>query len=642
MTPLLTLLLAAPFAASLQAPTDSLADRMPASTVFLLSVPDLGKVQELQARSPLVRIVRDPEVHAFLGDLGEVSDDSLDVVRDVLAELGLPPEVVDFDAYRALEFGFAVQPLAEGQAAPDPDLPVALQGAARIATSDPAVASSLFDYLTDTLVAELPPGTEVSRADDGAGHRSLDLRSSDGATFRIALEGDTIWFDLRFGFPESTPGLDVAVSYGRLMEEVTAPDAVLYLFMDVGRVVDLVRKAVLPQIDDEPIRDLVADYFTEVLEPIGALALSSGWHEDGGFQHAFFGIRAADSPLYTLYRADPSLLRFVPAKSTTFGITGYDLGAWAGTHFRYLTRLLQLPIPADDMGSLGDGLAQEYPELHSWLLGEHRAELQAALEGLGRTQLMFGTSRIFGGEFVALERLDDPGALASVLEQLLPRLKQFLVETGEGDVLQMRRVRRVSVAADGSEVVEAGPAYFWLDLPADETQGMDAFMVQPCFGVSDDGWLVLGLQKDPVRRYLRDGVHPAEPSVLERADLADVLASIPDDAVAFSFNDVRPLVREALGMALPFVGFATQSGELPLEFGPLPSPEAFAGYFSPQVVVWQRVGDGLQTESHGYLVAADLFPMLRGSALAGAWFFDAYLQQAMYGPPPPPEEELEF
>lgn len=590
----------------------SLADRLPADTVAYFTLPDIQTMRADMQKSALARMLQEPDMQNFLGGILGMLDEAWAELRTQAASEGVPAELLHWDALRSFEAGFAIR--QDPTAVRVFDRPPHAHAIARL-----GVADGLGPLVFDLIAARVVAPSEIVR---GPGGNSAVLMedSEEGVPMRAVLTCDDASVEIEFLMGERAAGtLAGTEHYRRAWNRGMSAGAACFGFLRLDQVLDTVMRGVEGEQPD--IAAIVRPFFDQCLAPMQSVSFASGWSDEGSFLNAMLDLAEGAGPPWGAIPADRSLAEYVPDNASAFRILTADTDTWMLAMLGLLDRAAAaqpegMPVP------LGQMFAQQAPELHAWLLGSHRAELQSAMLGFGNRAFTYTVpTSSLGSESLSFAELDDAAALASVLEQLMPRLRQVVNDSDLPFTIEMRRVKRETVQPDGSVTTVAGPAYYWLEfeIPEEIQQvlAMIQFEFQPAIGVAPEGWLVSSISKNSVASVLRSGMHKPERSILANESAAAFLARLPKEATAASWSDPRPATAEILGMLggmLPMLG-GMIGGELPvpLDLNAFPPAETFVRNMRTSESWSFTVRGDYMARSVGTMNLADVFTVLAGA-----------------------------
>lgn len=604
-------------AADSRAVPPSLADRLPVDTIAYLSLPDIQGMREEMQKSSLARIFHEPDMQNFLAGVLEMLDQAWDGIREQAVQQGIPVELTHWEALRSFEMGLALRPHPE--ALHVFDQPPHIYGVARLGLAE-GLGSLAYRTIADHLADEMPQ----TAGPHGASMVIIEEVEA-GVPVRLTLSHDGDAVELEFTMGSRGEGsLAATENFRRAWNRNMTDGAVVFGFLGVDQVLDALLRGL--ESEQPEAGAVLRPFFDQCLAPLQSVSFGSGWSDDGSFMNSMVDLAPGAGPQWRNVPLDKSLAAHVPANATSFSILGADSDPWMQSMLDLLDAVgaMQpegMPMPLASM------LAQEAPELHDWLFGSHRAEMQSAMLGFGKNSFSYTVPKgTLGSESLMFVELDDPASLSRVLEQLMPRLRQAM--NAHEDLpfsLEMRRVKLETTAPDGSVAASAGPAYYWLEfeIPPEAQQifAMLQLDLKPCFGITPEGWMVMSISKQSVADALRGGMKKPDSSILENEEAAAFLARLPRNANSASWSDPRPAAQAALGMIggmMPMV--ASMVGDqlpVPIDFNAFPGPDTFVRNMrTSESWSWELRGD-FMSRSVGSMGFADLFSVLAAVLAVG-------------------------
>lgn len=624
----------------------SLADRLPADTVAYFSLPDVPAMRAGMEQSTLVQIYRDEEVQNFLAGGLAMLDTAWEEIRKEAEGSGIPLALTNWEALRSFEFGIALR-AAPGAANPFEQAPQ-IYGLARLGLA-PGLGVQVYDVLKN-MIGE---GTETSAA---TGRRTYVLidEMEDGVPLTLTLIGldDAIEFEFQWG-AHGDGRLSDHDAFRRAWNRNFQPGSAVFAYLQFQHLMDALMSGLRAEAPE--VAALVEEFHARVLSPMESISFASGWNDEGSFTHSALDLALSDpaDELWTTEPIDASLVAYVPDTATSFSLSSARGGPWMDLMMRTMDRVGAfqpegLPMP------LAALLAAQVPELHSWLFGEHRPELDRALGSFGTRSFSYvAPTGGFSSESYTFVELRDPEGMSKVLEQLMPRLREALNGMDGGIRLDMKRTKRTITLADGTTADQPGPAYYWveLDLPPQLQQimGFLGQAFQPCFAVAPEGWLVFSINVNAVRNVLKNGITRPEKSIASNPEAAAFLAALPKNAHAASWSDPRPATAAAMGMIggmLPMLTglLGDNASQLPVDLNAFPSGDAFVRHMRPsESYSYEWLGD-MRSTATGSVGFADLFTAIgAGVALVPPFLAIARTVATDFGAPEPDvAEPVEF
>lgn len=621
-----------------QALAPSLADQLPADTLIYLEIPDIASLREGISQSSLGKIYEDPELQAFLAEGLSLLDEQWENLRGMSAGMGIPEGLTYWDALKSLELGLAVRanPAVENPFSAEPQIYAMLSVGLGEGLGQP-----VFQLLT--MYGE-GGGLELIGSEEG------DILFADfgEGTAEISLQGDAIVAKLIMG-AKGEGSLSSDARFQTARSHTVADGAVVFGYLQWNSIFETLLKGL--QYEAPQFHGPATRFYERALKPLDSIAFASGWNESGTFTNVRVGMNGDGDGLYASSPADLDLLKFIPSDATNFFVRSEATAL--GPFFMETI---------DDFASvevegmvLKDGLAMEAPEVHAWLFGEKRPELDAAVAGFGSRSFGYGTSMGMQSESLMFSELTDGPAVTNMLVQLMPRLREMLDQTGAPVRLDMKRVKQRVKQEDGTIETVPGAAYYMVDftfmdeMPPQLSALTGAF--QPTFGVTEDNWLVFSMSKQPVRRVLMNGFEVPEENITANPDVQGFLAKVNDSTTSLAWSDPRPAVDAAAGMAVGMMpmllGMAGGEMDLPFDAEKVPSAELFSRHLRPsESISW--MGEGESMFQHvGSFGVADMFTVFGACASVGPPVAMMFMAESQSHPHeletvPAPDHEEEF
>lgn len=619
----------------------SLADELPQDTIVYFSIPNIPQMRVDLQKSTLARTFAEPDVQAFLAGMLELLDQAwTDLRRTAAAEDGVPDALTHWDALRSLELGISLRPNPASEA--PFDVP---HGQAKLRL---ALAPGLGEHVFRLLAAEIGDDTAVT---SGPEVSMLTLYDEDlnGVPMRAWILGSADAIEVEVTLGERGKGsLSGDAGFKRAWNRNMTEGAACFGYLRLDSLFTMLMDGLAGA---QPEADaLLRPFYAQCLAPMQSVSFASGWSDEGSFLNSLLDLAAEPGSAWRAVPADKSLAAYIPAEANSFTIKGSDSDPWMQSMLALLDRggAMQpegMPMTVAQMAEM------KVPELHAWLFGAHRPEMERAMLGFGERAFAYTVpSGSFGSTSLVFSELDDAAATSAVFEQLMPRLRQVLNESDAPFKLEMRRAKREVPQPDGSVAEVAGPAYYWLDfeLPAQAAQAlaMLQLQLQPAFGVSPEGWMVMSISKSAVAEVLRGGMSKPERSILDNEEAAEFLAGLPRGSVSASWSDPRPGASAALGMVggmLPLLG-SMVGGKLPVpvNLSAFPAPDVFLRNMrTAESWSWQSRED-FMSRSVGNMSVADLFVVLGALTAIAPPAIMAVKSLESGAPVPDPGAILEF
>ena len=618
----------------LQPQRASFAERMPASTILYVEIPDIVGLRAGIEKSSLGKIYNDDELQTFLGESISLLDQSWAEIRGMAVGFGVPEELTYWEALRSLEVGLALEAQA-GLENPFDDMPNVFF-AARIGLSE-GLSEPVFALLTNFLE---PEGFEVIGTDSGQAltmtQGEIFNPEAEWFTVEILQEGDDIVLEVTMG---TKPGGSLAATagYSSAHNSLYTDGAVVFGYFQIKDIMKTIVAGLKAEAPAE-VHEMISMIYDRAVRPLDNIAFSSGWTDEGTFTKSRVQLTENPGDLYTYGQADLALLDYVPSEATGFYVTSAPSKAWGS----FLLDCLDMGGAMD----VGDGhaahemLQSQSAELHTWLFGDKRPELEAALAAFGDQTMGYSISQGMASETVTLMELNDGPALSAVFEQLMPRLREMLEQTGAPVGLDMKYVRRRVKQDDGSVTNVPGPAYYMVNLDGLADIPPQAAVIlgslQPTMGVTEDGWLVFSMSKQRVRQMLLKGLEKPETNIKSNVEAAAFVNSLSDSVGSIAWSDPRQTVGALAGMAVGFAPMAFNmvppDMDLPVDKDNTPSAELFVRHLRTSEAVSWSEGDTHYSSHVGSIGLADVFTVLGSSTALAPPIFQLFMMQSMEGP----------
>lgn len=591
------------YSGNLSAPAPSLADDLPADTLFYMEIADVQKMREDIAGSDLGLMYHDEEMQTFIAGGLELLDQGWEALRMMVVEQGMPAELLDWDALESFAMGVAMR-AAPGTESPF-DQPPQIYALAELGLGEGCGEAAY------AMMRGMMPF---------AGDNDAPMTMYFG-DFRLEVsrDSDVIRVEMILG-DRGEGALSADQEFRRSRLQVEADGAAMFGYMDFETMADTMREGF---IGEAPQWQAMIDrLYDDVCGQVNGLAFATGWGDDGTYTKFKLDLEDDSQEEGSIFRVesfDRELLAYIPSDATAFTIANRDSAAGAGFMMNLLddaaaTELMPNMMPGMQLGSL---LQMQAPEVYDWLYGSNRGQVEAAMRSFGDRSFSYTVANGFQAESLSFAEVKDPAALNSMLEQLMPRVKEMMDQVEDMPIqLKMKRVSLTVTEGDVTSKV-AGPAYYYLDL---DLSGMglppelsSLIQFQPTLGVSDDGWMVFSMSRNSVRRVLQQGVPMPDESILANADAADFLARVPADAFSVTWGDPRPTIDALAGMALGFapmvIGPLQQEMGLPISLDDLPSADLFTRHLRPSESVSYETNGDLISVAYGSFGLADMFTL---------------------------------
>lgn len=599
--------------------SDRLSDHLPADTLFYFEVPDVAQLRDGLQGAAIGRIWQDEGMQAFLGDAVAMAREQFAAGEASLAEQGMPVEFLSWEAIRSVEFGVSMEaPTTEEAMANGPAMHIAMQ--VRFADG---LAETAFELIASAAAPDA--ADQIVRSETGA---TLDVPTGPaGPKVTIQREGSRLLMTLvnaPDGLDAGTLGASAAFRNARA--KVAGEGMACFGYYNPIAALEMQKgflEIASSQGEMNSMTDALGAFAESALGNARAVAFASGWKKGDSVTTTYvdFGGQPAGWA-YTSAPADRALVGYVPADATSFSIGG--MGGSEG--FRELLSSADAIMSDPTMKQNVAIWAESEPISHSWLVGENRPLLDAALAGIGDRFLSY-SSPLSGSR--TLIELDDPAAVQAAATPLVRAIAKAI--DGVEEIPVALRAKRESVRAQPGLTV---PVYYLRlrteALPPEAGQVlMFLGQIEPSFAVSPDGWLVASMTRANVRSVVRSGLQPEARSIAENPEAAAFLERVPSNAVQLSWSDPRPGVEQMMtfvNLGIGMAGMNMDPEQLPVDLQKVPTAATINRHLRPSESYTWMDDDGMRSWSRGSFGMADLMAVagyaLPVGAMAALWVRD--------------------
>jgi type II secretion system (T2SS) protein G len=611
----MVLLFAAPAATSQSGGSKSLAESLPADTLFYIEISDIPGLQNGLNEAALGQIFRDAKVQDFIGNLVQMGQAQWTAGLAMVAEQGMPTQFLSWDAFQSLSLGIAMRP---GQVGEPPMLMVAAEiafnqgfGAQAFEIISAAIGLGRSGEIVET------EGQKLIHIVNGANEPEIE----------VLLNGDRLRFVGLLNFDlETDSTLASSVAYKRSRKQLSKPGMLIHGFYNPQAALSLQRTYLELGAQQAEIASLalaVSSFSEKAVGNAQAVSFAGGWDpatkESLTTAYVDFGGKEPGWA-YSKGEVDHNLVGYIPHNADAFSFASL---AGAGGVNEVLIGIDE--VLADESMQQNIAIwADAEPVSYSWILGENRPLLDAALRSFGKRAFSYSVPS-FGSR--SLIEITDPVALQAAATPLVRTIAKALDSIPEIPVAL--RAKRESRRDQPGESI---PIYYLRlrkeALPPEFAQlSMFIGEIEPAFAISPDGWLVASGSRANVRQIIRSGLKEAGRNILENPEAKDFLGRIPSGAMAVSWADPRPgvtsgftMLQAASGM-IPMV-LGDQADQIPVDFAKMPAATSITDYLKPSETVSWLDEDGIKSISRGSVGMADVAalmgyctPIIAGTAL---------------------------
>lgn len=606
-----------------------LAESLPENTLLYLEVPNIPALRDGFASSATGRVWNDEEVQAFVGDLVTMGMAQYNMMQTQMADSGAPMQFMSWEAMKSMEVGLVL----DGSQMPNaPGITVAAQ----IQFAD-GLAEMAFGMLSGMM--QSAGQTEFTETANGAILRVAAPRPTE-PSLELQRIGNSLRFQATNLGAVGAATLSKAPAFQRVRAQVLQPGIALFGYYNARASLDMQRSFLNFGNDDVQLESMAESMMAFAESAIGnaeAMGFGSGWKQGRSVTTSFVDFAGQEAGwAYQAAPADRGMVSYIPSDATSFSIA--SMGGSEGMEEFF----------ASVDGVLGDETmkqniaiwAEAEPISHSWLVGENRPLLDAALAGFGERVLSY-SSPTRGSR--TLVELKDPAAVQAAATPLVKTLAQILDSFEELPVAL--RAKRESPRENPQQTI---PVYYLRlkteALPPEFAQvSMFLGSIEPAFAISPDGWLVISMNRADVRSIIRAGLQADESNILSNPEAKSFLDRAPKGAVSLGWSDPRPGITATMGMvqaASGLLGMNMDPSQMPVDLTKMPSAIAINRHLVPSETVTWRDDEGLKSMSTGSFGMADALALAGYALPAGSMAFMMSMPRAMEAPPLPPVEAV--
>ncbi|HEX9793339.1 MAG TPA: type II secretion system protein GspG [Planctomycetota bacterium] len=602
-----------------------LAHELPDDTLIYLEVPDIQAMIQGAGASSLGRIYGDDEVQNFTGPLLKMLDQGWVQTRQMAQQMGLDPEVLQWDSFSNFEFGFCIAP-GTGEV---PSLCVAASLGMRAGR-----AAKTFGFLQG--MAREQGFAEAAEGEHGP---VLRIEYNDEELVEIRLQGDRLVFWAQTANLGSGK-LAASGSFQKARGQAMFDGASVFGFIRPSSGINTMMQMLRTQ--EENVGELMESIMSRIgVNSIESVAFASGWQNGDSVSAGVvdFGEKGPSGVFASAaqHALDLGMLDYVPDNATSFSLFSADVGEMWTLMQGILTDVTAIETRP------GRTVDTEWRESghpsYDWIVGERSQLLGKGMHGFGKQGFTYSVASgsMMGGPAAggAFFKLDDPAAVSEMLHGFMPQLSDWLSSVEELPVeLESKPLIVRERDADGRTVSREGPEYYVLKinstkLPAEMRQ-MSFLLAQftPTFGVTADGWLAVAPSRIAVTNALRKGVEKPENAVRKNAEVSAFLGSLPKGVTALSWSDPRPGIEGAVTMVkgfLPMITMQIPADQIPVDLNAVPGPAPFVNNMRPtEMYTFIDANGRIVSKSRGSFDIADALVLCGvGAAVAPAammWF----------------------
>ena len=592
-----------------------LEDRVPADTLAMVSIEDVGGMAARLEKTALVRMFQDPEMQAFLEPL-------LAGLQDLAGDGGpmgqLPPPVrALLEQLVHLRGQVAVALVSVDVQRKMPNLVASLDFGEHV--------DEFMGFLTQMRAEADPDGEHIQVVQrDGRSwwqvqmpHGPQLMATVFGSAFVIGTDAATMEAVIRGDAAGSLGGGGGA--YRTVHAQAGGGDLAAFAYLNVPALVTMLQEGPLGEREMRMARALG-------LDTVKAAAYGLSFQGDGFRDALILHTPDADHGLMTLMEMpafEPRFLAEVPANAFYY--------AEGRANFEgLLTRVRQL------MGSIDPRAADEMDQGLGWIgdqLGvDLESEFLAQLSGHAGAYMAFPETGGLFPEFVYFLGAKDPAAFEPVMDRLVQGIAAMVTEEG-------------GAVASTRSMPYHGTTLHLLELQGDRRREMIPFT--PSWARVGDAFaitLVPHTLKEVILRHEAGG--PAHGGLAAQEDFQEILGARPRAAGEVAYLDLQGMLSLLYDTGVPIAQMLAKPNMLPREMPPLdvallPAARTMRPYLRSVGVytTWNRDGMSIAVQGPIPMLALGLVAMGAGMAF-GMRAIDAP-HRAMRGPMAAPAGDLD-
>jgi type II secretion system (T2SS) protein G len=631
----MVLLVAAPAATGQGNGSPSLAESLPADTLFYMECSDIPGLQTGLDQAALGQIFHDQQMQEFIGGLVEMGQMQWEGGLAMAAAEGIPVQFLSWEALQSIGLGMAMRPGAIGE-------PPMMMGVVEIAFNGD-LGGQAFDMLAGLLTVS---GPGVLNEENGI--RTIRIQTgSDEPELTITLKEGRLRFVGQFNFENNpTQSLASSAAYIRSRKQLDQPGMLIHGFYNPQAALMMQRTYLELGAQQAEIASLamaVSSFSEKAVGNAQAVSFAGGWDfktkESLSMAYVDFGGKEPGWA-YDKGEIDHELVQYIPHNAEAFSFASLAGAEGVNEILQGIDEVL-----ADESMQQNIAIwADAEPVSYSWILGENRPLLDGALHSFGSRAFSYSVPS-FGSR--SLIEVSDPAALQAAATPLVRTIAKALDSVPE--IPLALRAKRESRRDQPGESI---PIYYLRvreeALPPEFAQlSMFIGTIEPAFAISPDGWLVASGSRANVRSIIRSGLKKAERNILENEEAKAFLNRIPEGAMAIAWSDPRPGVTQGFNMLQAATGMipmmlGDQADQIPVDFTKMPGATSITNYLKPSETVSWMDGDGIKSISRGSVGLADVAALMGYCApvAAGGLLYLRMSEAQMPIAPDFPEEML--
>ncbi len=605
LTTLLAFVLAAPCLAAQSQDTSELANLLPEDSLFYFEIHDVPGLRDGLANGAMGRIFNDPKVQDFVGGMVGMGMQQWESFQSMGAEQGMPVQFMSWDAYKSISFGASIS------AGETPDQPGVFFGfEINLAEGYGAPA---FGMISGALQAQ---GAATLEETDGKQSLRM-ITPPDAPEITLSMSGDRMQLIGKLNVT-SNGSLSNSASFLRGRKQVMKPGMICSGYYSPKAGLAMQKNFLRIGVDQsageiESIAKAVTGLAEEAVGNAEGISFAAGWDKGESLGLAFVDFGGKEPGwAYSASSIDRELINYIPHNADSFGLASFS----GGEGFDHLMGGFDEVMGHESMQEPLAIWAEAEPVSYSWVRGENRSLLDAAMKGFGTRAFSYNVPSV--GLISALE-VTDPVAVQNAATPLVKAIAKALDSIP--DIPVAIRAKRESQRSNPGESI---PIYYLrikTDALPPEMQQMAALFgaIEPSIAISPDGWLIFSMTRANVRSIIRSGMVAQENNILENPEAASFIGRVPGGAMSVRWSDPRPGIKQGMGFLQGVAGFGqsfVDNANLPFELDltKIPSGDVINAHLRPSETVTWMDKEGLKTIAKGSVGFAD-FIALAGYAI---------------------------
>ncbi len=604
LTALIAFVLVAPCLPAQAQSESSLADLLPEDSLFYFEIHDIPGLRNGLEQGAMGRIFNDAKVQDFIGGMVGMGMQQWDQGLAMAAEQGMPVQFLDWDAYRSMSMGVAIN---AGETADQPSVFFGFE--MNFADGYGAQAVGM---LSGMLQAE-----GAATVTESEGKATILFNTPPEAPhIEMTLVGDQLRLIGNMNAQTGT-SLSQSVRFIRGQKEVRTPGMVCSGFYNPQAALEMQKNFLVLGINEAgpeaemgvgSIAHAMISFAEEAVGNAEGINFAAGWENGSSVGTAFIDFGGKEAGwAYAADEIDRSLIQYIPHNADSFSLASFGGGEGFTRLMGAVDEMMEQEIMAQPLAIW----AEAEPVSHSWIYGENRPLLDKAMQGFGTRAFTYNVPNV--GMISAME-LKDPAAVQAAATPLVKAVAKALDSIP--DLPVAIRAKRESQRSNPGETI---PIYYLrvrTDMLPPEMQQLSMFLgaIEPSLAVSPDGWLIFSMQRANVRSVIRSGMTAQDQNILENPEAKDFIDRIPAGTMSAAWSDPRPGVKQGMTMLQGFAGMGQmmlEGQDLPfdLDLTKIPSGDVINAHLGPSETLTWMDETGMRSYSKGSVGFADVLAL---------------------------------